>query len=63
MDPLFGVPMVQTPPAEIRACLKTQLGLDAARNSDHTEGALDSAGGSVSPEELAIAHRYCSTLE
>ena len=63
MDPFLGVPMVQTPPAEIRQCLRRQLGLDVELNSDTNLPALDTTTGKVSDQELAIAQRYCSTLE
>lgn len=63
MDPFFGVPMVQTPPAEIRQCLRSQLGLDVEFNSDNSLREVDATTGSVSAQELAIARRYCSTLE
>ena len=38
------------PAAELRACLKTPLGLDAAMNSDHSNGALATAGEPVGTE-------------
>ena len=63
MDPFLGVPMVQTPPAEIRQCLRSQLGLDVEFNSDTNRQVLDTTTGKVSDKELAIAQRYCSTLE
>ena len=63
MDPFLGVPMVQTPPAEIRQCLRSQLGLDVEFNSDTNLPVLDTTTGRVSNQELAIAQRYCSTLE
>ena len=55
--------MVQTPPAEIRQCLRSQLELDVEFNSDTNLPALDTTTGRVSNQELAIAQRYCSTLE
>ena len=63
MDPFLGVPMVQTPPAEIQQCLRSQLGLDVEFNSDTHLPVLDATTGRVSAQELAIAQRYCSTLE
>ena len=55
--------MVQTPPAEIRQCLRSQLGLDVEFNSDNSLRVVDATTGNVSAQELAIARRYCSTLE
>ena len=55
--------MVQTPLAEIRQCLRSQLELDVEFNSETNLPILDITTGRVSAKELAIAQRYCSTLE
>lgn len=40
MAPFFGVPFTDTPPAELRSCMQTQLGIDIYLNNN---GALGTA--------------------
>ncbi|MEB3176136.1 MAG: hypothetical protein VKJ87_00900 [Synechococcus sp.] len=63
MAPFFGVPMPATPPAEVRACLKTQLGFDQQLSDGDLDRALAPGSGQVSKEELEVAQRFCSTLQ
>ena len=63
MAPFLGVPMPATPPAEVRDCLKTQLGLDAQLSDGELDRALAPGNGQISQQELDIAQRFCSTLE
>ena len=63
MDPFFGVPMPVTPPAEVRACMATQLGQDVFLSRGGPSGNVTPAGGEITQEELNIAHRFCTTLE
>ena len=63
MAPFLGVPMPATPPAEVRACLKTQLGLDAQLNDGELDRALAPGNGQISQQELEIAQRFCRTLQ
>ena len=63
MDPFFGVPMPVPPPAEVRACMATQLGQDVFLSRGGPSGNVTPAGGEITQEELNIAHRFCTTLE
>ena len=63
MAPFLGVPMPATPPAEVRACLKTQLGLDAQLSDGEFDRALAPGNGQISLQELDIDQRFCSTLQ
>ena len=63
MDPFFGVPMPVTPPAEVRACMATQLGQDVFLSRGWPSGNVTPARGEITQEELNIAHRFCTTLE
>ena len=63
MAPFLGVPMPATPTAEVRACLKTQLGLDALLSDGEFDRALAPGNGQISQQELDIAQRFCSTLQ
>ena len=63
MAPFLGVPMPATPPAEVRACLKTQLGLDAQLSDGEFDRALARGNGQIIQQELDIAQRFCSTLQ
>ena len=63
MDPFFGVPMPTTPPAEVRACMATQLGQDVFLSLGGPLDNVTPPGREISQEELNIAHRFCTTLE
>ena len=63
MDPFFGVPMPTTPPAEVRACMATQLGQDIFLRRGGPLDNVTPPGREISQEELNIAHRFCTTLE
>ena len=63
MDPFFGVPMPTTPPAEVRACMATQLGQDVFLSRGGPLDNVTPPGREISQEELNIAHRFCTTLE
>ena len=63
MAPFLGVPMPATPPAEVRACLKTQLGLDVQLSDGEFDRALAPGNGQISQQELDIAQCFCSTLQ
>ena len=63
MDPFFGVPMPATPPAEVRACMATQLGQDVFLSRGGPLDDVTPAGGEITQKELNIAHRFCTMLE
>ena len=63
MDPFFGVPMPATPPAEVRACMETQLGQDVFLSRGGPLDSVTPPEREISQEELNIAHRFCTTLE
>ena len=63
MDPFFGVPMPVTPPAEVRACMATQLGQDVFLSRGGPLDNVTPAGSQITQEEINIAHRFCTTLE
>jgi hypothetical protein len=63
MDPFFGVPMPVTPPAEVRDCMKMQLGQDIFLSRGGPLDNVSPTGSNLSQEEIAIAHRFCTTLQ
>jgi hypothetical protein len=60
--PFFGVPIVNTPAPEVRACLKTQLSVDIYLDNNGALGEVTASPSLVSPEQLAIAQRFCNSL-
>ena len=63
MDPFLGVPMPITPPAKVRECMATQLGQDIFLSRGGPMTSVTPSGHEISPEEIAIARRFCTTLE
>ena len=63
MDPFLGVPMPITPPAEVRECMATQLGQDIFLSRGGPMTSVTPSGHEISPEEIAVARRFCTTLE
>ena len=55
--------MPATPPADVRACMATQLGQDVFLSRGGPLDNVTPPGGEISQEELNIAHRFCTTLE
>ena len=62
MAPFFGVPFTDTPPAEVRSCMQTQLGLDIYLNNNGALGEQLPYPNGLNAEEVAIAKRFCSSL-
>ena len=55
--------MPVTPPAEVRACMATQLGQDIFLSRGGPLDNVTPAGSEITQEEINIAHRFCTTLE
>ena len=52
-----------TPPAEVRDCMKMQLGQDIFLSRGGPLDNVSPTGSNLSQEEIAIAHRFCTTLQ
>ena len=62
MAPFFGVPFTDPPPAEVRSCMQTQLGIDIYLNNNGALGEQLPYPNGLTEGMVAVARRFCSSL-